>query len=466
MAATSRMIASSSPKVYGVSEITAEVKSLLEDEFQDVLVEGEVSNWTISTAGHLYFALKDARAQMKCVCFRSKARRLRYQFKDGNQVVVRGSLGVYELRGEYQLYAESIEPRGIGSLQIAFEQLKARLAAEGLFDEARKKPLPIFPRTIGIVTSPTGAAIHDIRRTLSRRHESIRILLFPAKVQGEGASEEIASGIQTLNRMPDVDVIIVGRGGGSIEDLWAFNEERVARAIFASHVPVVSAVGHEVDFTISDFVADVRAPTPSAAAELVISKREDLITQLGHFEGRLQRALQFRLSQCRNRVLELSASHVFASAQGRIRSQHQWLDELGFRLKGWSRNDLGARRHHWRLTVDRLRRFDLQRVVTVKREALNLWAERATAQIHFTLQAFKVRLSTQDGALRTLSPAAVLNRGYSICREASGAILKDAARLRRGDPFSVTLSKGSIEGRAEQIEIAQGFSKTDRQDEP
>ena len=456
------MTAFSSPKIYGVSEITAEVKSLLEGEFQDVLVEGEISNWTVSSAGHIYFALKDARAQMKCVCFRSRARLLRRRFADGNQVMVGGSLGVYEIRGEYCLYAESIEPRGIGSLQIAFERLKARLAAEGLFDEARKKPLPLLPRTIGIVTSPTGAAIHDILRTLSRRHESIRTLLFPAKVQGEGASEEIAAGIQALNRVPDVEVIIVGRGGGSIEDLWAFNEERVARAIFASRVPVISAVGHQVDFTIADFVADVRAPTPSTAAELVTSKREDLITQLGHFEGRLQRALQLRFSQWRNRILELSASRAFDSARSRIRSQHQWLDELGFRLNGWPQNYLGARRHHWRLTAHRLRSLDLQRMVDLKREALTLSSERVTAQIHFALQAFKARLSTQAGTLRTLSPAAVLNRGYSICREANGAILKEAARLRVGDPFSVTLSKGSIEGRAEQIETAQDSSRTDR----
>ncbi|MDE2757988.1 MAG: exodeoxyribonuclease VII large subunit, partial [Acidobacteriota bacterium] len=255
------MVSFPSQRIYGVSEITAEVRSLLEGEFQGVLVEGEISNWTVSNAGHIYFALKDARAQLKCVCFRSKARRLRQRFEDGDQVLVRGSLGVYELRGEYSLYAESIEPRGIGALQIAFDRLKAKLEAEGLFDEARKKPLPVLPRTVGIVTSPAGAAIHDILRTLNRSRQAIPALLFPARVQGEGAAEEIAAGIHTLNGISEVDLIIVGRGGGSMEDLWAFNQEPVARAISASRVPVISAVGHQVDFTISDFVADIRAST-------------------------------------------------------------------------------------------------------------------------------------------------------------------------------------------------------------
>lgn len=453
-------------RIYGVSEITAEVRSLLEGEFQGVRVEGEISNWTVSNAGHIYFALKDARAQLKCVCFRGKARRLRQRFEDGDQVLVRGSLGVYELRGEYSLYAESIEPRGIGALQIAFERLKARLEAEGLFDDARKKPLPVLPRTIGIVTSPTGAAIHDILRTLSRSRQPIPALLFPAKVQGEGAAEEIAAGIHTLNGIPDVDLIIVGRGGGSMEDLWAFNREPVARAISVSRVPVISAVGHQVDFTISDFVADIRAATPTGAAELVAATREELATRLGHCRDRLQRTLQLRLSQLRNRVLELSAARAFESAQGRIRSQRQWLDEMGFRLNGWPRNHLGARREYWRLTSERLERFNLHDLVTQRRIALSLFVERAASQVRFTLQALQARLSAQTGTLRSLSPAAVLNRGYSICRDADGTILRDAARLQTGDPFSVTLSKGNIAARAERIETSRNFGKTTEQSDP
>ena len=439
-------------KIYGVFEFTSQVKSLLESNFQDVLVEGEISNLTASSAGHLYFALKDPQAQIKCLCFRSKARLLRFQLENGNQVIVGGNLGVYQLRGEYCLYAKSIKPLGAGSLQQAFEQLKSRLVAEGLFDTERKKSLPLFPRTIGIVTSPSGAAIHDILRTLRRRHENTRVLLFPAKVQGEGASKEIAAGINALNNMSDVDVIIIGRGGGSIEDLWAFNEERVARAIFSSNVPLVSAVGHEVDFTISDFVADVRAPTPTSAVELVVSKKEDLLTQLDHFENRLRRVLQLLFSKRRNRVFELSANRVFTSAQSRIRSQQQWLDELGFRLQMSSTKALGTRQNHWNLTVDHLLRCDLQRIVNLKREALKFWGKRATTRIHFVLQKAKGSLSAHTSAMRTLSPQAVLNRGYAICRDSDGGILRAAQRLQIGDPFSVTLSQGRIHGRTECIE--------------
>jgi exodeoxyribonuclease VII large subunit len=460
------MVPFATRRIYGVSEITAEVRSLLEGEFQGVLVEGEISNWTVSNAGHIYFALKDARSQLKCVCFRSKARQLRQRFEDGNQVLVRGSLGVYELRGEYSLYAESIEPRGIGALQIAFDRLKAKLEAEGLFDEARKKPLPVLPRTVGIVTSPTGAAIHDILRTLNRSRQPIPALLFPAKVQGEGAAEEIAAGIHALNGMPEVDLVIVGRGGGSMEDLWAFNQEPVARAIWVSRVPVISAVGHQVDFTISDFVADIRASTPTSAAEMVAATREELATRSSHLRGRLQQILQLRLSQLRNRVLELSANRAFESAQGRIRSQRQWLDEMGFRLGGWTRSTLTSRREFWRLTAERLERFNLRHLVTQRRKALNLSAERAATQIRFTLQAFRARLSAQTGALRSLGPAAVLNRGYSICRDAEGTILKDAARLQAGDPFSVTLSKGNIAARAERIETSRDLGRTAEQEEP
>lgn len=455
-----------SQRIHGVWEITAEVRSLLEGKFQGVLVEGEISNWTISNAGHIYFALKDARAQLKCVCFRSKARQLRHRFEDGNQVLVRGSLGVYELRGEYSLYAESIEPRGTGALQIAFDRLKAKLEAEGLFDEARKKPLPLLPRTVGIVTSPTGAAIHDILRTLNRSRQPIPALLFPARVQGEGAAEEIAAGIHALNRVPDVDLVIVGRGGGSMEDLWAFNLEPVARAISVSRVPVISAVGHQIDFTISDFVADMRASTPTGAAEMVAAAREELATRLGHLQDRLQRTLQLRLSRLRNRVLELSANRAFESAQGRIRSQRQWLDEMGFRLSGWPRNTLTSRREVWRLTAERLERFNLHHLVTQRRRVLNLLVERAATQIRFTLQARQARLSAQTGTLRSLGPEAVLNRGYSICRDADGTILRDAARLQAGDPFSVTLSNGNIAARAERIETSRDFGKTAEPGEP
>jgi len=264
-------------KIYTVSEITAGVKACLESEFSEISVEGEISNLAAAASGHLYFGLKDKGAQMRCVCFRGKARFLKFQAEDGLQVVASGNLSVYEPRGDYQLIVDFMEPKGFGSLQLAFEQLKARLQAAGLFDAQRKKPLPLLPRCIGIVTSPTGAAIQDILRILRRRHENVQVLIYPTRVQGQGAAAEIAGGIRALNRLSEIDVMIVGRGGGSLEDLWAFNEEIVARAIFESRIPVISAVGHEVDFTIADFVADVRAPTPSAAAELVVSQKNAML---------------------------------------------------------------------------------------------------------------------------------------------------------------------------------------------
>ena len=263
-------------RIYSVAELSLEIRNLLERQFPDVWVTGEVSNLRAAGSGHLYFTLKDETAQLRAVCFRNQARYLKFKPQDGLAVIARGRLSVYEARGEYQLYVEFLEPAGLGALQLAFEQLKQKLAAEGLFDPARKKPLPMLPRVIGVVTSPTGAVIRDILRILHRRFRNINVLIYPVKVQGEGAAQEIAQGIEYFNRQAPVDVMIVARGGGSLEDLWAFNEEVVARAIAASKIPVISAVGHETDFTIADFVADLRAPTPSAAAELVVRRKQDL----------------------------------------------------------------------------------------------------------------------------------------------------------------------------------------------
>ena len=267
-------------QVYSVSELTQRLKGLLETQFPDVWVAGEISNLRPATSGHLYFTLKDSNAQLRAVCFRSQARYLKFKPRDGVSVIARGRLSVYEARGEYQLLVELLEPAGLGALQLAFEQLKAKLAAEGLFDTARKKPLPVLPRTVGIVTSPSGAVIRDILRVLRRRYRNMNALLYPVRVQGEGAAQEIVQAIEHLNRRGGVDVMILARGGGSLEDLWAFNEEDVARAIAASRIPIISGVGHESDFTIADFVADLRAPTPSAAAELVVHRKQDFQAEL------------------------------------------------------------------------------------------------------------------------------------------------------------------------------------------
>lgn len=438
-------------KIYTVSEITAGVKDCLESEFADVWVEGEISNFTAAASGHLYFALKDKGAQMRCVCFRGRARLLKFRGEDGLQVVVCGNLSVYEPRGEYQLIVEFMEPKGLGSLQLAFEQLKARLQAEGLFDSAHKKPLPLLPRCIGIVTSPTGAALQDILRILRRRHESVRVLIYPARVQGQGAASEIAAAIRGLNKFSDIDVMIVGRGGGSLEDLWAFNEELVARAIFESRIPIISAVGHEIDFTIADFVADLRAPTPSAAAELVVSQKSALLERLVVLRRRLEHSLQFQLSHLRNRVLMLAAHRVFASTEGRLSYHRQRLDELLYRLESGLRGRLGNLSGRERLLAADLSRFDLRRRMQLRRESVASQLARLQAGVRLSLKTASGRLQALDHSLQALNPLAVLDRGYAICRDSRGNILRDAGALQSGDFFSVRLAKGAIDARAERV---------------
>ena len=444
----------SSHKVYSVSEITVAIKDLLEAQFSDVTIEGEISNFTAAASGHLYFVLKDKRSQIKCVFFRGKAKLLRFRVEDGMQVTIHGNLGVYETRGEYQVYVDFLEPKGIGSLQLAFEQLKTRLQAEGLFDSSRKRALPLLPHTIGVVTSPTGAAIQDILRILRRRHENVRVLIYPVRVQGEGAAAEIAAAVTYLNQLPEIDVMIVGRGGGSIEDLWAFNEEVVARALFASRIPVISAVGHEIDFTIADFVADLRAPTPSGAAELVISQKAELVERVSNLGRRLSQSLYFQLSRFRNKVLELSAHRVFSTVESRLRSHRQRSDELMFRLGNGIQVQLAGSKTRWQLLSNSLQRLDLARMVSLKREVLShLWTQAET-QLRFNINTSKERLRTLEATLLALSPTSVLERGYSICFDSHGNILREAKSLAPGDLFTVKLAKGEINGRAEEIKPA------------
>src|SRR5271169_4425635 len=281
--------------VWKVSELTERIGDLLEGAFSDVWIEGEVSNYHAAQSGHLYFTLKDARSQIRCVCFRDQVRGLKFRPEDGLHITVRGSLGVYEPRGEYQVYVSHIEPVGLGALQLAFEQLKKKLQEEGLFDAARKKPLPILPRCIGVVTSPTGAAIRDILRVLKRRFANVHVQIYPVKVQGEGAAAEVVAALRHFNRAKLADVVIVARGGGSLEDLWAFNEEIVARAIAASEIPIITGIGHEIDFTIADFVADLRAPTPSAAAEIVVRSRQEFERHIAEAYRNLAQQIRYRL---------------------------------------------------------------------------------------------------------------------------------------------------------------------------
>src|SRR5271155_1041866 len=306
-------------RIWKVSELTERISRLLEGAFPDIWVEGEVSNYHAAQSGHLYFILKDAGSQMRCVCFRDQVRGLKFRPEDGLHVTVRGSLGVYEPRGEYQVSVSHIEPVGLGALQLAFEQLKKKLQEEGLFDAARKKPLPILPRCIGVVTSPTGAAIRDILRVLKRRFANVHVQIYPVKVQGEGAAAEVVAALRHFNRAKLADVVIVARGGGSLEDLWAFNEEIVARAIAASEIPIITGIGHEIDFTIADFVADLRAPTPSAAAEIVVRSRQEFERHIAEHLRHVSQRMRYLVSERKHRVRDLQVHRGFRQIEVLVR---------------------------------------------------------------------------------------------------------------------------------------------------
>src|SRR4029077_1724467 len=320
-------------RVYTVTELNSAIRAILDQEFRDIWIAGEISGTKLAASGHYYFTLKERDAQLRCVCFRSTHRYLKLKPRDGIAVVARGRIDVFEARGEYQLLVEFLEPQGHGALQFAFEQLKKKLAAEGLFEAARKWPLPRFPRRIGIVTSPRGAVISDMLQILERRFPGLHIRLFPATVQGEGSAEEVSRGLDYFGRSQWADLVIVARGGGSLEDLWTFNEEAVARAIAASPVPVISAVGHETDFTIADFVADLRAPTPSAAAELVICTQEQLIEQIGVSEHKLLQSVRYRLARAARRLHQQGVERASAVLHRNIGRMQQRVDELEYRLR-------------------------------------------------------------------------------------------------------------------------------------
>jgi exodeoxyribonuclease VII large subunit len=431
-------------QVYSVSELTQRLKGALETQFPDVWVAGEISNLRPATSGHLYFTLKDSNAQLRAVCFRSQARYLKFKPQDGVSVIARGRLSVYEARGEYQLLVEFLEPAGLGALQLAFEQLKAKLAAEGLFDTARKKPLPVLPRTVGIVTSPSGAVIRDILRILRRRYRNMNVLLYPVRVQGEGAAQEIAQAIEHLNRRGGVDVMILARGGGSLEDLWAFNEEAVARAIAASTAPVICGVGHETDFTISDFVADLRAPTPSAAAELVVHRKQDFQAELENRVRRMSQLFRLRLAETRQRLTELRMHRVFATLASRLVEKSQRVDDYVVALDKTIRRRLSEARQEWLRVSPGVARYDFQRLLGLKRASLDQHAKRFQTDFSRYLAEQRNRLSHLQALLRERGPLVILGRGYSITRDASGRILRDAAAVPVGAEISVRLAQGEL----------------------
>lgn len=431
-------------KIYTVSELSQELRNLLEGQFPDVWVTGEISNYRGASSGHCYFTLKDANAQLRAVCFRNQARYLKFKPQDGLSVIARGRLSVYEARGEYQFLVELLEPAGLGALQLAFQQLKTKLAAEGLFDPARKKPLPALPRTVGIVTSPSGAVIRDILRVLRRRFRNINVLLYPVRVQGEGAAEEIAEGLRYFSRHPLADVLIVARGGGSLEDLWAFNEERVARAIAASTIPVISGVGHETDFTIADFVADLRAPTPSAAAELVVRRKDDFLSELDHRTRRLTQLFRLKLSEARQRLTVLRMHRVFQIALSRLAERAQRVDDSGSTLERLIRARLNSATQAWLHASAGVVRFDIGRLLAFKRAALDECEKRFQTGFKSYLVERENRLNRLEGILQERSPLGILKRGYSITRDTSGGIIRDAAEVALGSDISVRLARGEL----------------------
>jgi exodeoxyribonuclease VII large subunit len=432
-------------KIFSISELSREIKDLLERQYKDVWVTGEVSNFRPAASGHLYFTLKDATAQLRAVCFRNQARYLKFKPQDGIAVIARGHLSVYEARGEYQLYVDYLEPAGLGALQLAFEQLKQKLAAEGLFETARKKPLPVLPRTIGAVTSPTGAVIRDILRVLRRRFRNMNVLLYPVKVQGEGAAEEIVEGLKYFNREQNAEVIIVARGGGSLEDLWAFNEEVVARAIAASGIPVISAVGHETDFTIADFVADLRAPTPSAAAELVVHRKQDFIAELENRARHMAQMIRLQLSEARQRLTELRMHHAFQTVATRIAERAQQVDDGVASLDRSMRSRLNDARQEWLRASAGVVRYDFRRLLGLKRAALDdRWGRFDFAFRRF-LTVRQTRLAHVEAILKERNPLALLQRGYSVTRDAAGKIVRDAEAVVLDSDILIRLARGELE---------------------
>jgi exodeoxyribonuclease VII large subunit len=431
-------------QVWTVRELMGALRTSLEREYGDVWVEGEVSNYRPAESGHLYFTLKDGEAQLRVVMFRSQARLLKFRPEHGMQVLARGRVTLYEARGDLQLSVEYLEPKGAGALQVAFEQLKARLQAEGLFDAARKQPLPALPRRIGVVTSPRGAAIQDILNILKRRHESVNVLIYPAQVQGETAAAEVAAGVAWFNQAGNVDVIVVARGGGSLEDLAAFNDEALARAIASSGIPVISAVGHETDFTIADFVADLRAPTPSAAAEIVIQSKRELEERVAGLGQRLGRAARYRLLMARQELTELAQHGAFARMRELIQRRQQRVDELVFGLQQACTAGLVEHRRKLEVATARLRTFDLRRVLSGMRREIEAGTAALAAAARAFLMARRAAAEKLGARLEELSPVKILDRGYALVFDASGALIKDAGQVKAGDEITARVARGTI----------------------
>ena len=438
-----------SRRIWPVRELVGQVRELVEQEYSDVWVEGEISNFRPAPSGHVYFTLKDADAQLPVVLFRRQAVLLRFRPEDGLHVLVRGRVSIYEQRGQMQLVADTMEPVGAGSLQLAFEQLKARLKAEGLFDAERKRPLPAFARSVGIITSPTGAVIRDFLNIVGRRDSGLSVFVFPVSVQGDSAPAEIEAAITELNGSGLVDVIVLARGGGSLEDLAAFNSERVARAIVGSRLPVVSAIGHETDFTIADFVADLRAPTPSAAAELITEAQHKIAEHLATQSHRLERAARFQLLEARQRLSRLQVSRAEGRLASLLHRLEQRLDDFSFRMEVAVSAPL--RMHQRRvadLTATVLRHDPSQRLAQA-RERLAACRTRLDRTVERLLHASASNVSTLDARLHSLSPLAVLDRGYALVVDSKGRLVRSTIQIAPGDKVVTRLSEGTFTSRVE-----------------
>jgi len=438
-------------RIWPVGELVGKVCDIVEREFRDVWVEGEISNFRPAPSGHVYFTLKDADAQLPVVLFRGQARLLRFRPEDGLHVLVRGRVSVYEQRGQMQLVAETMEPVGAGSLQLAFEQLKEKLKAEGLFEQARKRPLPPFPRTVGIVTSPTGAVIRDFLNIVARRHSGLNVLLCPVSVQGEFSSAEVEAGIACLNASGLVDVIVIARGGGSLEDLAPFNSERVARAIAASRLPVVSAIGHETDFTIADFAADLRAPTPSAAAELITAAQHDVAEHLARLNHRLERAARFQILQARQRMTRVPASRTEGRMSAVLHRLEQRLDDLGFRMENAVRQQLRAKQRQVGDFATAVLRHDPRQQLAHARGHFGACRTRLDRSLERGIAAMRSRLGALDAQLNSLSPLRVLDRGYALVLDEQGAVVRSARQVAAGESLTTRLSDGAFTSRVTRI---------------
>ena len=440
-------------RVYTVSDLTARIRDLLARNLTDVLVQGEISNLRPASSGHIYFTLKDERAQVRCVFFKQQQRGMKFRPEDGLKVTVRGSVSVYEARGEYQIYVESLEPVGRGALQAAFEQLKKKLDAEGLFDPARKKVLPLLPSRIGLITSSTGAAVRDVVRILTRRFPNVHLTLYPVRVQGEGAAEEIAQALAHFNRKRSADVILLVRGGGSIEDLWAFNEEKVARAIAACAIPVIAGVGHETDFTIADFVADVRASTPSAAAELVVQTRREFDKHLADLQDSLGSLVRYRLLELSRRVHELAGRRGFRRPLDLLRQRRQRADELTSRLALGLKARLESSRRRFTAAHLRIARFDFRAKIAALRRRFEKLGNELGVSIERVLRLKRERWQRLALQLQERSPLKVLERGYAIATDAAGVVLRDADQVEVGDEVRVQLHRGRLDTEVKAKEV-------------